>query len=123
MSYYLPVACYLVVILVFSSQTSGSPVLNNFPIPFALGHFIGYGGLAVIVYRAINKGINSWDEGKAGYTLLFCTAYAVFDEFYQSFVPSRTSTINDVIVNGLGSLFALLLIRTYVLHVRDKTRV
>jgi VanZ family protein len=35
--------------------------------------------------------------------------FAVSDEFHQSFVKSRTPTVRDVLLDGAGALFGLLI--------------
>ena len=37
-------------------------------------------------------------------TLLGCAAFAVGDEFHQSFVPSRTPSVMDVLIDICGAL-------------------
>jgi VanZ family protein len=43
--------------------------------------------------------------------LSFVVCYALFDEFRQSFVPSRTASIYDSLIDISGGLTALLMIR------------
>jgi len=40
-------------------------------------------------------------------SLLLVIAYSLTDEFHQSFVPSRTRSIYDSMIDGLGGLTAL----------------
>ena len=44
-------------------------------------------------------------------SLLLIVAYALLDEYHQSFVPSRTASIFDSFIDMSGGLTALLLIR------------
>jgi len=37
--------------------------------------------------------------------------YALFDEYHQSFVPSRTASIFDSLIDMVGGLTALLIVR------------
>src|SRR5437588_274930 len=53
-------------------------------------------------------------EGWKGSTLILftasligCAVFAASDEFHQSFVPSRTSSMNDVIIDICGAAIAL----------------
>lgn len=41
-----------------------------------------------------------------------CSFYAVFDELHQYFIPERTASFSDVIIDLSGSLFGVLLIIT-----------
>src|SRR5712691_6792525 len=43
-------------------------------------------------------------------SLLFVVAYSLSDEFHQSFVPSRTASIYDSMIDSVGGLTALVLI-------------
>jgi len=45
----------------------------------------------------------------AGFALL----YAGSDEFHQSFVPGRTPDVKDVLVDAVGILFAVALLKRY----------
>jgi VanZ family protein len=42
--------------------------------------------------------------------LAFVVVYALFDEFRQSFVPSRTPSIYDSLIDTLGGLTTLVFI-------------
>lgn len=39
-----------------------------------------------------------------------CSFYAVFDECHQHFIPGRTASITDVLIDLSGSLFGIILI-------------
>lgn len=43
-------------------------------------------------------------RGPYGITLLGTAAYAVFDEWRQSFVPGRSPSVSDVVLDIVGSL-------------------
>lgn len=64
------------------------------------GHVLGYGLLAASYRHALgSRGTYSW---------LLAIAYAVTDEFHQSFVPGRGSSILDVLIfDNLGALIGL----------------
>ncbi len=69
------------------------------------GHLTEYAILALLLLRAI---------GGPGFRPLFwalaiATAYAATDEFHQSFVPGRTATVSDVLIDAAGALTALAL--------------
>ena len=50
--------------------------------------------------------------------LVFCLAYAVFDEIHQFFIPGRSCEIRDVIIDFCGSLIGVL----GILHIKRKIR-
>lgn len=38
--------------------------------------------------------------------MIFCTVFAISDEWHQTFVPDRMGTVSDVLIDGIGILFA-----------------
>ena len=84
------------------------------------GHFLGYGGLSLLFWRAWYRTIRE----RAGQTVLAlrarCTAFALLgtlivaslDEWHQSFIPSRTSSPLDVALDMTGALVCHLLLFT-----------
>ena len=41
--------------------------------------------------------------------LLVCLVFAALDEFHQSFVPSRESSLRDVVLDGIGAIVGVFL--------------
>ena len=73
-------------------------------------HVSEYAVLAVLLYRAfVHTVFQSRRALSAGIVLLVCAAYAASDEFHQSFVPSRTATFRDVMIDLFGATLAVLL--------------
>jgi VanZ family protein len=73
-------------------------------------HVSEYAVLAVLFYRAfVHTVFQSRRALSAGIVLLSCAAYASSDEFHQSFVPSRTSSLRDVMIDVCGATLAVLL--------------
>ncbi|WP_078543750.1 VanZ family protein [Litchfieldia alkalitelluris] len=73
-----------------------------------LGHIVAFGVLAVLFCLALNK-----SKRPFLYAWIITTLYAFFDEFHQSLVPNRTSSIMDVGLDSLGAVIALVLLRKY----------
>jgi lipopolysaccharide/colanic/teichoic acid biosynthesis glycosyltransferase/VanZ family protein len=76
------------------------------------GHFITYGFLAFLFYRAFRSGRGPFWSKRAG--LLAAAAaigYGFFDELLQSFVPHRTGSPVDWAVDTAGILTSLFLVR------------
>ena len=73
------------------------------------GHIIGYAVLAFTYWRALEfKGNQRW------VAWLLAMIYALTDEFHQSFVAGRHSTIWDVMLfDNLGALSSLWLVNRY----------
>jgi VanZ family protein len=72
-------------------------------------HFFGYLILGLFFLRGMN--FISWRT--CFYAFLFVVLYALSDEFHQSFVPGRTSTLVDVGIDTLGALAGLLAARIF----------
>ena len=74
-------------------------------------HAIGYGLLGVSYYYAmptrIPRFVRWW------MALGLSLGFAFSDEFHQSFVSGRTSSIRDIAIDGLGAFLALLLAAGY----------
>ena len=104
-----PVFLQMGVILYYSSQPSGSESLEMFPLPAGIGHFGGYGLLSLFFYRAMNRGFGwlRWNLRVAVIAVFISSLYGVWDEFYQSFIPGRYSTITDVLIDVSGAVTAM----------------
>jgi VanZ family protein len=76
-----------------------------------VGHFTEYAVLAWLTSRALRTSSQPWLRKRWFWlALAFVVCYALFDEFRQSFVPSRTSSIYDSLIDISGGLTALCLI-------------
>lgn len=82
------------------------------PIHFLIrkaAHFTEYGLLALMLFRAFRCGNPIRWQNRWGISAwLVIVAYALLDEYHQSFVPSRTASINDSLVDISGGTVALL---------------
>ena len=75
------------------------------------GHFTEYAILALLAARAFRTSSRELLRSRWFWTsLLLVIAYSLTDEFHQSFVPSRTASIYDSMIDGLGGLTALALL-------------
>jgi VanZ family protein len=71
-------------------------------------HFCSYGLLSAFAFfswRATFPALRRWTFRWAALGLLTGFAAGSLDEFHQSFVPSRTSTFHDVLIDTAGALF------------------
>ena len=133
LSRYLPLVAWLVFISYASSDSFnagntsriiGPLVLWLFPnttpetlatihiITRKAAHFTEYAILAFLAARAFRTSprpalANRWFIA----ALALVVAYALLDEYHQSFVPSRTASVYDSMVDIAGGLTALLVIR------------
>jgi VanZ family protein len=132
LKYWLPVVIWLGVIFAGSTDVLSAEHTSRFLVPFLrwldphislvainsiqstirkLGHLIEYAILAALFWRALRDGANS----RTKMSLLFiavwfvCGIFAVSDEFHQSFVPSRTPSPHDVLIDICGALIGIVL--------------
>jgi VanZ family protein len=76
-----------------------------------LGHFTEYAILAWLAARALRtSSVQVLRQRWFWVSLGFVVGYALFDEFRQSFVPSRTASIYDSLIDISGGLTALIVI-------------
>jgi VanZ family protein len=66
-----------------------------------LAHFAEYAVLTLLLLRALDTHDVSWRRA-VRIALALAFAYAVADEFHQSFVPNRHPSATDLVVDTLG---------------------
>ena len=80
-------------------------------------HGTEYAILAVFVWRARNpptkNNLRFWRWSEARLVALLAMLYAATDELHQAFVPNRQSSVVDVLIDTLGAVFGLLLLRSF----------
>ena len=83
---------------------SSSALIQIHAILRKVGHFLEYLLLSYSWYWSL---LPRWStERKASLIALFLSlAYALFDEFHQSLLTSRTGSLRDVLLDGTGAFF------------------
>ena len=79
------------------------------------GHVVGYGILSILLFRAWRVTLPSmsnvkWTPRWATIAILGTALVASLDEWHQTFIPSRTGSIRDVILDTCAGIGAQLLI-------------
>lgn len=74
-------------------------------------HLMEYGILGALIFRALRGGRTSWDWRWAIGAIALVACVASIDEIHQSFIPSRTGTWHDVILDMAGAAVVQILIR------------
>jgi VanZ family protein len=69
-------------------------------------HLTEYGILGALLFRAIRSGRTGWEWRWAAAAVLFAASVAMVDEWHQTFVPSRTGTAKDVLLDATGAAVA-----------------
>ena len=128
--YWMPAIVWMAVIFLGSTDMLSAEHTSRFLVPFLrwidpqislaasnaiqlgirkLGHLTEYAILAMLLWRALRGGIR-WQMKMSILFLVAVLASAIFaasDEFHQSFVPSRTGSPNDVMIDICGALVGL----------------
>jgi VanZ family protein len=79
-----------------------------------LAHLTAYAILAVLWFRAVRGEERGWAVRWSVIAVLIAIAVAATDEFHQSFVPSRTGTPFDVVIDVCGAILAQIAIRAAI---------
>ena len=75
------------------------------------GHLTEYAILATLAARAFRNSSHQFiQQHWFTLSLLLAMLYSLSDEFHQSFVPSRTASIHDSLIDSAGALIALTII-------------
>ena len=74
-----------------------------------LGHWSEYFIFAILVHRALRYRPGSYSKLlHNAFTAIIIFVYAISDELHQAFVPSRTASVADVLLDSFGGVCALL---------------
>lgn len=128
--YWMPAIIWMALIFLGSTDILSAEHTSRFLVPFLrwidpqislatlsaiqfgirkLGHLTEYAILAMLLWRALRSG-TGWQMKMSILFLiaaLACAIFAASDEFHQSFVPSRTSSPVDVMIDICGALVGL----------------
>src|ERR1700731_2630442 len=128
--YWMPSIIWMALIFIGSTDILSAEHTSRFLVPFLrwidpqislatlnaiqfgirkLGHLTEYAILAMLLWRALRSG-TGWQMKMSILFLiaaLACAIFAASDEFHQSFVPSRTSSPVDVMIDICGALVGL----------------
>jgi VanZ family protein len=130
LKYWLPVLVWLGVIFAGSTDIFSTEQTSRYLVPFLrwldpqislstiatihfalrkLGHLTEYAVLAALLWRALRRAENLRAKMSTLVVGVWvaCTIFAASDEFHQSFVASRTASLNDVFIDGLGAAIGL----------------
>jgi VanZ family protein len=79
------------------------------------GHVCGYFGLSFLLYRSWRATIplmerRRWSVKWSRIAFFMTALVACLDEFHQTYIPSRTGTLRDVLLDSFAALAAQLVI-------------
>jgi len=87
------------------------------------GHFVGYFILSVLLFRAWRATLplpSLWILRWAGIAFFMSAFVASLDEWHQSFIPSRTGAVSDVILDSTAALIAQIAILVFLYARRSR---
>lgn len=113
-------ALWMIVIFAFSNQAHSGEITeeyfhNHNVLVRKMAHMFEYCMLFVFANHALRLTFERTKNFIAASAIIFCVFYALTDEWHQMYVPGRSATINDVLVDSSGSLIGLLVVRYLVL--------
>ena len=100
-SLWIPPIVYMGLIFTVSSMSEPAPQVTRLIWDKAI-HFVEYGVLGVLLYRALN-GESFSRRHSLLLAMILASAYAATDEWHQAFVPPRASSVMDWIADTLGA--------------------
>lgn len=79
-----------------------------------ISHFSSYAVLGLLAARAfLGSAVRTLSEHWFAAGVLLVIGYALLDEYHQSFVPSRSASIFDSLIDIAGGLFALICVSKF----------
>jgi len=78
-----------------------------------MAHLTEYFILGVLLHRALRGQERGWNLKWAIWAIVIAAAYASLDEFHQSFVPSRTASPWDALLDTVGASVAQIAVKLW----------
>lgn len=118
---WLPAILLMGIIFVLSSLPAERiPYFGRFDVLVKKGgHALGYGMLALAYAHALPSRLSL--PVRWGLSLCMAVLFALSDEFHQSFVEGRNSSLRDVFIDGVGAAVALTLGISYSSNSNSKS--
>lgn len=111
--YWLPIYLYALAIFLSSHQSRLGIPIKIIGLDKIL-HFIAYGVLAGLVYRACRKSRNNFVLKHASFlSLAGSILYGFSDEFHQFYIPGRQTSEWDFMADALGVIVAIMIIARF----------
>ncbi len=111
---WLPAIVYMVAIFHFSSESQPMPEVTEH-VWDKLLHFVEYAGLGALLYRAFHGEGLGWAAALLAATVA-TTMYGASDEWHQSFVPLRESSLLDWFTDMFGGAIGAAIYGTLSRH-------
>ncbi len=103
--FYLPPVMCMMLIFYLSSGTWESISLPRWKVPSdKVVHAVMYGGLCYLWIRAFRLGgLRSISAVGLLTAALIAAIYGLTDEYHQSFIPGRSSSVGDIVADAAGA--------------------
>ena len=109
--YWLPPISLMTIIFFLSSRQSisvGKSYDVNF-VTFKSMHILEYALMFFLLFRAYYRSFTIKNKSILFFLAIITTLiYAAFDEFHQTFVPTRSGAIRDIGIDSIGILLSFL---------------
>ncbi len=109
---YISLFLYCSLIFWLSSQET-LPAPHWFSFEDKFHHAAAYAVMAYFAWRSFRHSINNKPIILALVTLIFCSLYGLSDEWHQSFVVGRYSSVGDWIADTTGAAIACSVLLKY----------
>ena len=128
---WLPVVAWMLIMFAGSTDILSAEHTSRFLIPFLrwldptisshtilaihfalrkIGHFTEYAILATLLWRALRVTFGALSRlGISAMTFAIAAVFAASDEYHQSFMPTRTSSARDALIDCFGALVAIVI--------------
>jgi len=118
---WVPALFMMVIIFLISSLPAHRiPYFGEYDVLIKkFAHALGYAMLGLAYFYALPRRISS--TYKVILAFLMAILFALSDEFHQSFVEGRTSSLNDVVIDGCGTALALIIGASYSSNSNSKS--
>jgi len=114
LKYWLPVVIWAGFIFYLSSIPNLRSGLEPDFFLRKLAHIIEYAILVFLSFRALYNGQQFSLKKSLVLAFIFSFLYAISDEFHQTFIINRDGNIKDILVDSMGIIFAVFLIKKRV---------
>ena len=113
--YWLPLLAWMGIIFWFSSQPQPFEMPESWQQELVgkAGHMIGYAGLSLLWWRALAAHRSISERRVLALAFLLPVLYAVSDEYHQTFVPGRSGSLMDVLIDAAGAGIGLWLLHRW----------
>lgn len=113
--YWLPLLAWMGIIFWFSSQPQPFEMPESWQQELVgkAGHVVGYAGLGLLWWRALAAHRSISERRVLALAFFLTVLYAISDEYHQTFVPGRSGSLMDVLIDAAGAGIGLWLLHRW----------